>query len=295
VTALNPDDREQNINALVSGRIEQWYVRDGSTVNKGDPIVRLVDNDPRLLERLKAERGQMEIQLQAAKSGLATSQLDLNRMKELFDNGLVARRDYELAQIKVQDFRSKEAGAAANINRVDIKLSQQSAQLISAPRDGVILSVKGGDTSTYVKSGDILATFVPEAPERVIEVFIDGRDIALVSPGKKARIQFEGWPAVQFSGWPSIAIGTFEGIVTSVDPAAQPNGRFRVLISEDEAAEHPWPEDRFVRFGASVRAWVMLETVPVGYELWRQLNNFPPEINAPETSAQTATRVQNQG
>lgn len=278
VTALNPNDREQNINALVSGRIEEWFVRDGSVVQKGDPIVRIVDNDPKLIERLQAERAQVQEQIRAAQSGLSTAQLDQDRMKELFESGLAARRDYEQAQIRVEDFRGRVAEATGNLARVDVNLSRQSVQLLEAPRAGVILSVNAGDAATYVNAGDILATFVPEAPERVIEIFVDGRDVALVQPGAKARIQFEGWPAVQFSGWPSVAVGTFGGIVSAVDPSAQPNGRFRVLIAEDTADEHPWPDERYVRFGATVRSWILLDTVPVGYELWRQMNNFPPEL-----------------
>ena len=42
----------------------------------------------------------------------------------------------------------------------------------------------------------------------------------------------------------------------------------------------PWPDRRFVRFGSKARAWVLLETVPVGFEIWRQLNNFPPNFPA---------------
>ena len=49
--------------------------------------------------RLQAERGQMELQLQAAQSALATAQIDERRSRELFEAGLAARRDYELAQI----------------------------------------------------------------------------------------------------------------------------------------------------------------------------------------------------
>lgn len=285
VTALNPNDRQQNFNALVSGRIDEWFVRDGSVVKQGDPIVRIVDNDPRLIERLEAERGQVAVQLQAAQAGMQTAILDLNRMKELYEGGLAARRDFEQAQIRVEDFRGRMAAAAANLNRVDVNLSRQSAQILSAPRDGVILSVNGGDAATFVSAGDILATFVPEAPERVVEIFVDGRDIALIQQGANARIQFEGWPAVQFSGWPSVAVGTFEGRVTAIDPSAQANGRFRVLISENPDAAIPWPDERYVRFGASVRAWVLLETVPVGYELWRQLNNFPPAL--PKVNSET--------
>ena len=277
VTALNPTDREQNINALVSGRIEEWFVGDGSVVQKGDPIVRIVDNDPKLIERLEAERAQVEIQLQAARTGLATAQLDVDRTRELFESGLAARREFEQAQIRVEDFRGRVAQAAAQLNRVDVNLSRQSVQVVEAPRDGRILSVNAGDTATYVTAGQTLATFVPEAPQRVVEIFVDGRDVALVHTGDKARIQFEGWPAVQFSGWPSQAIGTFAGEVVAIDPSAQANGGFRVLIAEDPESD-PWPDQRYIRFGATVRAWVLLETVSVGYEIWRQLNNFPPEL-----------------
>jgi multidrug efflux pump subunit AcrA (membrane-fusion protein) len=287
VTALNPNDREQNINAFVSGRIEEWFVRDGSIVAKGDPIIRIVDNDPQLISRLKGERAQVMAQLQAAQNGLATARLDEARMKELYEAGLSARRDYEQTQIRVEDFKGRVATAAAKLSRVDVNLSRQSVQTVTAPRDGVILSVNAGDAATYVNAGDILATFVPETPERVIEIFVDGRDIALVQTGAKARIQFEAWPAVQFSGWPSVAVGTFGGLVQSVDPSAQPNGRFRILIAEDPDDANPWPEERYVRIGAKVRSWILLETVPVGYELWRQLNNFPPELTQ-NTSTATA-------
>ena len=284
VTTLSPNERRQDINALVPGRIEEWFVRDGSTVKKGDPIVRIADIDPQLIDRLQAERGQMVLQLQAAQSALATAQIDERRSRELFEAGLAARRDYELAQIKVADMQGRVAAAQADLNRADTNIARQSEQIVRAPRDGFIQSLNAGDAATYINAGDVLATFVPDGAERVIEIFIDGRDVALVRPGDKTRIQFEGWPAVQFSGWPSVAVGTFGGRVISVDQSAQINGRFRVLIAEDRSELHRWPEERYVRFGAAVQAWVLLETVPVGYEIWRQLNNFPPELPAAEST-----------
>jgi multidrug efflux pump subunit AcrA (membrane-fusion protein) len=280
VTTLSPNERKQDINALVPGRIEEWFVRDGSTVKKGDPIVRIADIDPNLIDRLQAERGQMELQLGAAQTALATAEIDQRRSRELFEAGLAARRDYELAQIKVADMQGRVAAAQAELNRADVNIARQSEQIVRAPRDGFIQSLNAGDAATYINAGDVLATFVPDGAERVVEIFIDGRDVALVKPGDKARIQFEGWPAVQFSGWPSVAIGTFGGRVIAVDQSAQTNGRFRVLIAEDRAEEYRWPEERYVRFGAAVQAFVLLETVPVGYEIWRQLNNFPPELPA---------------
>ena len=292
VTTLNPNERQQDINALVSGRIEEWYVRDGSAVEKGDPIVRIADIDPQLIQRLEAERGQVEVQLQAARNALATAQIDERRMRELFDAGLAARRDFEQAQIRVDQMRGSVAEAQANLTRTDVSLSRQSVQTVTAPRDGFIQSINAGDAATFISAGDVLASFVPENSTRVIEIFVDGRDVALVQPGAKARIQFEGWPAVQFSGWPSVAIGTFGGQVITVDQSAQADGRFRVLISQDPDTTEPWPDERYARFGATVQAWVLLETVPVGYEIWRQLNNFPPELPPSSASGNTSAARQ---
>lgn len=286
ITTLNPNERRQDINALVPGRIEEWYVRDGSTVKKGDPIVRIADIDPQLIERLQAERAQIQLQLQAAQSALATAKIDERRSRELFEAGLAARRDFEQAQIRINEREGQVAAAQAALNRADVNISRQSVQIVRAPRDGFIQSLNAGDAATFISAGDVLATFVPANTGRVIEIFIDGRDVALVKPGDKARIQFEGWPAVQFSGWPSTAVGTFGGRVIAVDQSAQVDGRFRVLIDEDRSDGEAWPEERYVRFGAAVQAWILLETVPVGYEIWRQLNNFPPELPRGETGGQ---------
>lgn len=286
VTALNPNDRLQQINALVSGRIDEWYVRDGSVVKSGDPIVKIVDNDPQLIERLKAERSQVVAKKDATLSALATAEVDLRRMQDLYDKGLAARREFEQAQIAVQNMRGRVAEVEAELSRADVNISRQSAQIVSAPRDGVILRVNAGDAATFIEAGDEVASFVPTGIARAVEIFIDGRDVALVKPGAMARLQFEGWPAVQFSGWPSVAIGTFAAEVVAIDPSADATGRFRVLLVEAPDPVNPgsrWPDEQFVRFGATARGWILLETVSVGYELWRQLNNFPPSIpSAPE-------------
>lgn len=294
VTTLNPNERQQEVNALVAGRIDEWFVADGSRVERGDPIVRIADIDPNLVDRLRAERAQVEVQLQTAQNALATAQIDERRMRELFEAGLTARRDYEQAQIRVEEMRGRVAGAQGALARSETNLARQSEQLVTAPRDGFIQSINAGDAATFVNAGQVLATFVPEAQTRVVEVFVDGRDVSLIQTGEEARVEFEGWPAVQFSGWPSVAVGTFPGVVAIVDQVAQPDGRFRVVIAEDSGADQKWPEERFARFGTVVRAWVLLETVPVGYEIWRQLNNFPP-IFPPSTSAPSSAGAPSNG
>ncbi|HEY9116494.1 MAG TPA: biotin attachment protein, partial [Roseivirga sp.] len=42
-----------------------------------------------------------------------------------------------------------------------------------------------------------------------------------------------------------------------------------------------WPEQ--LRMGSGTKGWVMLDNVAVWYEIWRQLNGFPPSLySAPE-------------
>jgi multidrug efflux pump subunit AcrA (membrane-fusion protein) len=270
----------QNVNALVPGRIDTWYVTDGSVVKRGDPIARIIDNDPLLLDRLKAERAQKLAEIDAAQQAALTAALDVERTGSLFREGLAARRDYEAAQIKVADYRAKIAQSRAAITKVDVDLSRQSAQIVRAPRDGRILRINAGDSATLVKQGDVLATFAPEESGRVVELYVDGRDVPLIQPGRRVRLEFEGWPAIQFSGWPSIAQGMFDGRVRAIDLSASDSGLFRVLV-EPAPDRAPWPRQPYVRLGAKVRGWVLMDTVSAGFELWRQLNDFPLQFERP--------------
>ncbi len=275
VTVLKPTDQVLSIQALSDGRINEWYVSDGDAVKKGDPIVQIIDLDPQLLERLSAERLAISKKLDAARSATATAQIDYKRQESLYEQGLVSRSKYEKASIKFQEMLSKEASVAAELNQVDVKLARQSSQIVTAPRDGTIFQLLQSGTSSLVKQGDPLVTFAPEKVQNAVEVTVSGLDAALVVPGRKVRLEFEGWPVIQISGWPSHAIGTFGGVVQSVDPAVSTNGRFRVLIVQDEN-DLEWPDKKFLRIGAKVRAWVTLDTVKLGYEIWRKINGFPP-------------------
>jgi hypothetical protein len=128
-----------------------------------------------------------------------------------------------------------------------------------------------------LKAGDEIASFVPDNSEPVVELWVSGNDMPLISEDRKVRLQFEGWPAVQFVGWPSVAVGTFGGVVTLVDPTDNGKGSFRSLVSRDPL-DQPWPSTQYLRQGVRAKGWVLLNTVPLGYELWRQFNGFPPVV-----------------
>jgi multidrug efflux pump subunit AcrA (membrane-fusion protein) len=286
VIAFDPRDRQQNITALVPGRLDRWYVTDGARVKAGEPIARVVDLDPDYLQRLRAERDQKLAEMAATDAAMATSRRDVTRMTTLYGEGLAARRDMELAQIKVADYAAKLASLRADITKIDVNLRRQSQQLIRAPRAGRILRVSSIDTATIIKQGDVLATFVPENSRRVVELYVDGRDVPLIHVGRRVRLEFEGWPAIQFSGWPSVAKGYFDGQVAALDLNASPNGLFRLLVAESPDRD-PWPGEPAVRLGAKVRGWVQMNTVPIWFELWRLLNDFPLQFTRPGAAPAT--------
>ncbi|MCR9205566.1 MAG: biotin/lipoyl-binding protein, partial [Halobacteriovoraceae bacterium] len=276
ITAIDPNDRVQYVNAPVSGRINRWFVKDGQSVKIGDPLVEIVDNDPNFVDRLKIERDSALQKYEVSKLASETAEKNYIRQEELFKQGLSSRVKFEKAKITYKKLLSEEASAAASLAKAEVKFSRQQRQLVTAQRDGTVLSTLNGGGSVFVNEGDALAVFVPENLEPAVEIFIDGNDLPLVQPGRHVRLQFEGWPAVQFSGWPSVAVGTFGGKVYSVDPSVNKMGKFRVLVVPGETEE--WPSTLFLRQGTRVVGWVLLDTVKLGYELWRIFNGFPPAI-----------------
>ena len=87
------------------------------------------------------------------------------------------------------------------------------------------------------------------------------------------RLQFDGWPALVFSGWPDVGFGTFGGKVEVIDNIDS-QGSYRILVVPD-VQEDPWP--KALRIGTGTYGWAMLNDVPIFYEIWRQLNGFPPD------------------
>jgi multidrug efflux pump subunit AcrA (membrane-fusion protein) len=185
------------------------------------------------------------------------------------------------ARASLASANSDVAKAQAELAKLDVRIARQETQRVVAPIDGTVMRVVARQSGELLKAGSPLAQLVPASSRDVVELWIDGNDMPMVLRGHPVRLQFEGWPALQFSGWPSIAVGTFGGRVVLVDPADNGVGRFRVLV-EPDPDDDPWPSQRFLRQGVQANGWVLLNIVPLGYELWRQFNGFPPVLSPAE-------------
>jgi len=146
---------------------------------------------------------------------------------------------------------------------------------LKAPQRGTVVQALKAGIGENIKEGDPIVTVMPDSPDLAVEMFVRAMDVPLLQKGRKVRIQFDGWPAIQFAGWPSVSVGTFGGEIKVIDLVNNANGRFRILVTPDPEDE-PWPEQ--LRLGSGTRGWVMLDNVMVWYEIWRQLNGFPPSL-----------------
>jgi adhesin transport system membrane fusion protein len=230
----------------------------------------------RALELAEADEVKTRTDVDRAKNALAAARSEvvaLDSDQGKVDNDAHASISDALAAKALA--QAEIASASAELTRIETRLARQANQHVPAPSNGTILRITARTGGDIVKSGDVLAQFVPDTDDQAVELWIDGNDVNLIHPRSPVRLQFEGWPAVQFSGWPSAAIGTYGGKVAFVDPHDDGKGKFRVVVVPD--GSHPWPARTYLRQGTRATGWVLLGRVKLGYEVWRQFNGFPPE------------------
>lgn len=189
---------------------------------------------------------------------------------------------------------------SSEIYKLDIDLQNVrkrfEQRLVYAPCSGKIVRLLRVGAGEMVDAGVVLAVIAPQTEDLAAELVISDNDAPLVATGRPVRLQFAGWPALQFAGWPSIAVGTFGGRVAVIDAVDDGRSNYRVIIKPDTESiskghDEPWPSSRFLRPGAEVSGWIMLDTVPLGFELWRQFNAFPPTVKLEELGLNKSTDV----
>jgi membrane fusion protein, adhesin transport system len=182
--------------------------------------------------------------------------------------------------------REAMATIESDLSKLDIDLANLKArkdqQVVRAPRAGRVVRLLAIGAGSTVKAGDVLAVLAPDTLDRAVELYVTDNDVPLVDVGRPVRLQFAGWPAVQFAGWPSVAVGTFGGRVSVVDAVDDGTSRYRVIIVPDtkqrDGKDEPWPSTKYLRPGAEANGWIQLNTVSLGFELWRQFNGFPATV-----------------
>jgi len=215
--------------------------------------------------------------LDASRNDLIIEKLNLNTTRaEALDKISKAEADRSATLAEVYESQGDLAKTRNELANMTIRNQQYT---IIAPQDGYIVKALKNGLGETVKEQEGLLTIMPTKPDKAVALYIKAMDVPLLSVGRHVRLQFDGWPAIQFSGWPSVSVGTFGGKVEVIDQIDSKQGKYRILISpEPKGDDEDWPEE--LRLGSGVYGWVMLDDVPIYFELWRQLNGFPATITA---------------
>ncbi len=194
------------------------------------------------------------------------------------------------AQAAIANAYETLASTNSDLAKLEVEIQnlrqRVSQRNIRAPRDGIVVRILQAGPGETVSEGDVLASLVPEKADQAVELLISDNDAPLVSVGRPVRLQFSGWPALQFSGWPAVAVGTFAGRVKVIDAVDDGTSRYRVWVEPDFEAiragkEQAWPSSQYLRPGSEAVGWIMLDNVPLWFEMWRQFNAFPPTVSMP--------------
>jgi len=375
VTTLYQDQRPQQVNTIIGGRVMKWHVKEGDYVKAGDTLVQLTEVktdylDPNLLQRTKEQLAgkelsveyykskvdvadqqinainsglqlklnqlmnklnQLQLKVQADSAETAAANNDFNigskqylRQKAMYDSGLVSLTQLEIRNQQFQNAQAKKIMAEnklANskqdlaITRIEMSaLQQENVEKVSkaqgdqfqsltqiasgqsdiaklqnlyasyhirngmysilASQSGQIVKAQKAGIGEFVKEGEMIAEIVPDNIQYAVEMYVQPLDLPLIASGQKVRFLFDGFPAIVFSGWPKASSGTFGGEIVAVESNVSANGKFRVIVQEDEK-DKPWPKE--LKIGAGAQGITLLNNVPVWFELWRNINGFPPD------------------
>lgn len=296
---------------LLTRLSEQLVAKQSSLVSKDRKAQALERQVAALRAGMRNKIDQSQAKLDAEKVRYQNAENQYQRNKNLFEAGNIPLTKY-------QDFEYKFRGAEADFLNAQIELSRVEAEYLDkiskaesdlnatradlfdtqgdiaklrnelanmtirneryqilAPQSGFVVKAMQAGIGETIKEGDAVCTIMPDSADLAVELYVKAMDVPLVEKGRHVRIQFDGWPALQFSGWPSVSVGTFGGTVKVIDYVNSKKGEFRLLVVPDDSNEK-WPKQ--LRMGSGIKAWVMLNDVPIWYEVWRQLNGFPPSL-----------------
>lgn len=313
--------KEKYFDPQMMARLQQQIVaKENSLASKDQKAQALERQIKALRNSLKLKLKQATAILQAEKIRFQNAENQLQRNKKLFEAGNIPLTKYQEFEYKFQETQAVYLNAQLDLGGVEAeyldKISKAESELnntraeafdtqveivkarneftnvemrnaqyqILAPQDGYIVKAMKAGIGETIKEGDAVCTIMPQSADVAVEMYVKAMDIPLISKGRKVRVEFDGWPALQFSGWPSVSVGTFGGEVRVIDYVNSKPGEFRILIVPDKQDE-AWPKQ--IRVGSGTKGWVMLDSVPVWYELWRQLNGFPPSLYRAPLEEQT--------
>ncbi len=241
-------------------------------------VIALTDYERRKLtyQNAMAKRVSVENKFLQAKQEFTSIRIEKNATIQEYTDKIAKAQGDRFGSL------SNVASGQADVSKLENSYSNYDIRnklyYITAPQSGQITKAKKAGIGEMMKEGEMIVEIVPDHIQFAVELFAEPMDLPLLNIGQKIRFVFDGFPAIVFTGWPAASYGTFGGKIAAVETSVSDNGKFRLLVIEDPD-EKPWPKQ--LRMGGGANGIALLKDVPIGYELWRNINGFPPEYYKP--------------
>ena len=181
-------DRYVSIGVRVAGRIDRYFIEEGQSVRKGDPLVQLDNRDYR------AAVGRIEAGLALARANAELADSELRRGHALRKSGVISDQELDVLENKSQVAHATIAQLEAELDAARVNLEYTT---LRAPTDGVVLAklkevgeiaVPGG----FAGSGDLVR--IANLSDMRAEVDVNEADLERVRMGGAARVTPDAYP-----------------------------------------------------------------------------------------------------
>ena len=243
---IEPRD-EVLIKPQISGIIAEVYKEAGEHVKAGEVIAKV---------KVIPELGQLnsaESRLRLAEISARQAETDFSRLKQLYDEQLISREEYEKAEVSVKQAREELLTAKDNLQIVKEGISQSNASfsstLIRSTIDGLILDVpiKVGNSvimSNTFNDGTTIAT-VANMNDLIFRGKIDETEVGRIHEGMSVKLTIGALQNL-----------TFDAVLEYISPkGVEENG---ANLFEIKAAVNA-PDSVVIRSGYSANAEIVLE------------------------------------
>lgn len=241
-----------NVAPRVSGQIEEVYVTDNQFVKEGDLVAVIDPEDYKIkleqadstYEKIKLDQSNAKANLTAAQSNIDLAKKDLERYRNLYEQGAVSKQTYDAAVVKYDSaqadltqanqalFSDKSGKTVADANLRTAKATKDKAALdlsytkIYAPQSGTVSS-RRVEKGMYVTAGAPLFTLVPE--EVWVVANFKENQLTNMKPGQTVDIKIDTYPGKVFKGKVD-SIQRASGAKSSLFPPENAVGSFVKIV-----------------------------------------------------------------
>jgi len=226
-----------------------------------------------------AKEASSNSKLLISRNELINAKIELNSIRADYEEK-IAKADSDKRSAESSFYDNESTISKMNNDLDNYKIRRQNLY-ITAPQNVYILKALSKGVGETIKDGEAIVTVMPANAELAVEFYVEPFDIPLVKLEEKGKLLFNGYPTIFVPGWPELSVGTFDAEIAAIDQSISENGKYRVLLKEVKG-QNPWPKS--LKFGLGTEGVILLNDVPIWYEIWRQINGLPADFYAGESA-----------